>query len=219
MADPTGTSQPGLSIHEAAVMLGVAPNTVRRWCASGRLRSQRIPRPQGEMVRVFLDDEAGQVPRQVPPGEVPEDVPNEVPHTSQAQVPTEQARANAMSMLIAASITPVLAPLVAQIEAHRQTVERQAEQLVAQAEIIGRQSAELEALRAQPSTLDASGAPARPAVATESTTHIWFGPIPFRTQRRSNLSGLPRVMEIAVMVLVVVLVAAFVVVLGRISVW
>src|SRR4051794_4828256 len=114
MADPIGTSHPGLSIHEAAVMLGVAPNTVRRWCASGRLRSQRIPRPQGEVVRVFLDQMPDEVPKLVPHWEVPGDVPNEVPYTSQAQVPIEHARADAMAMLIAASITPVLAPLVAQ---------------------------------------------------------------------------------------------------------
>src|SRR5438067_7736575 len=71
MADPAGTSQPGLSVPEAAVMLGVSPNTVRRWVATGRLRSERIPRPQGDMIRVFLDQVPDEVPKQVPPGEVP----------------------------------------------------------------------------------------------------------------------------------------------------
>src|SRR5437763_16338762 len=107
MAGSTGTSPPGLSIHEAAVMLGVSPNTVRRWCASGRLRSERVKRPQGEMIRVYLDDERAEVPEQVPPGEVPEDVPIEVPPTSQQQVPAEQTRADAMAALISASIVPV----------------------------------------------------------------------------------------------------------------
>jgi DNA-binding GntR family transcriptional regulator len=51
-------------------------------------------------------------------------------------------------MLIAASITPVLAPLVAQIEAHRQTVERQGDTIREQAKTIGE-------LRATVATLEA----------------------------------------------------------------
>jgi excisionase family DNA binding protein len=148
MADPVGTSRPGLSIHEAAVMLGVSPNTVRRWCASGRLRSERVQRPQGETIRVYVDDAATEVPKQVPPDEVPGDVPIEVPPTPRPQVPAEQARTDAMAALISASIAPVLAPLVAELAANRQTVERQANQLVNQAETIGRLSAENDALRA-----------------------------------------------------------------------
>src|SRR3954471_17437297 len=57
MARTGGTYRPGVSIHEAAVMLGVSPTTVRRWVASGRLQSERHDRPQGEVVRVFLGSE------------------------------------------------------------------------------------------------------------------------------------------------------------------
>jgi excisionase family DNA binding protein len=162
MADSTGTSQPGLSIHEAAVMLGVSPNTVRRWAAAGRLRSERIPRPQGDVIRVFLDQMPGEVPKHVPPGEVPRDVATEVPPTFQTQVPVEQGRAEAMAALISASIAPVLAPLVAQLEAHRQTVERQADQLVSQAETIGGLRARVTTLEAENATLAARTAAQAP---------------------------------------------------------
>ena len=142
MEDPTGTSRPGLSIHEAAVLLGVSPNTVRRRVAAGSLRSERIPRPQGEVIRVYLD-RASEVPKQVPPEVVPGDVPNEVPLTYQMQVP-DIVRAEAMASLISASIAPVLAPLVAQLEADRQAIERQGETIRDQAERLGRQATELE---------------------------------------------------------------------------
>jgi hypothetical protein len=62
-------------------------------------------------------------------------------------------RAEAMAALISASIAPVLAPLVAQLDAHRQTIERQGDQLVSQAETIGRQTAELERAAATVVTL------------------------------------------------------------------
>ena len=160
MTAPTGTSRPGLSIHEAAVILGVSPNTVRRRVVAGSLRSERIARPQGEAIRVYLDHVPGEVPQQVPPEVVPGDVPNEVPPTSQPQVP-DADRAEAMAALISASIVPVLAPLVGQLDASRQTVERQAERLVVQAETIGRQSAELERLRALEAAYAAHGPVAR----------------------------------------------------------
>ena len=54
-----------------------------------------------------------------------------------------------MAALIRATLAPIVAPLVAEQAALRQTVERQAEQLVGQAETIGRQAAELERARAE----------------------------------------------------------------------
>jgi len=55
------------------------------------------------------------------------------------------AQAEALASLIQATLTPIIAPLVAEQAALRQTVERQAEQLIGQAEMLGRQGAELEA--------------------------------------------------------------------------
>jgi len=50
-----------------------------------------------------------------------------------------------LAALIQATLAPIVAPLLAEQAALRQTVERQADQLVGQAETIGRQGAELEA--------------------------------------------------------------------------
>jgi excisionase family DNA binding protein len=155
MADPRRTSQPGLSIHEAAVMLGVSPNTVRRWCSNGRLRSERVKRPQGEMIRVFVDRNTGQVPTDVPDGEVPGNVPIEVPPPHQEQASDDRARAEAMVSLIRTTIGTVLGPMVAQLDAHRQMVEHAQGQIVWQAEMIGRLTAERDAARAELEALKA----------------------------------------------------------------
>jgi len=48
-----------------------------------------------------------------------------------------------MVSLIQTTIAAVLGPLVGQIEAQRQTIERQSDQLVSQAEQLGQQSAQL----------------------------------------------------------------------------
>src|SRR6476469_6485020 len=82
--------------------------------------------------------------------------------------------------MIQATLTPSVAPLVAELAASRQTIERQTGQLVSQAETIGRQGAELEraastvvalsnevdALRASQTPQDANPGP----VALEPTT-------------------------------------------------
>ena len=127
--DIPSTSQAGVSIHEAAVLLGVSPNTVRRWCAMGRLRSERVKRPQGESIRVYLDDAVRQVPTEVPPVEVPRDVP---PGASE-QVPTGPDRSEALL----AWTSSLLVPIAAELGEARQMLERQAGQLVEKEREIG----------------------------------------------------------------------------------
>src|ERR671921_474255 len=107
--DPTG-----LTMQEAAVALGVSLNTMRRWCATGRVRSERVSRPQGYTVRVYLD----QVPTQEPPleGAAQEPPPTngqEPPGTYQ-QAPADLVRAEAM----AAYNRELVAPLVAELAAY-----------------------------------------------------------------------------------------------------
>jgi hypothetical protein len=72
-----GTSPP-VGIQEAAARLGVSVNTVRRWVKDGRLRSERIPRPQGYSVVVYMPTTTapaqGEVPAEVPTQEVPDQV-------------------------------------------------------------------------------------------------------------------------------------------------
>ena len=132
-----GTSQPGLSIQEAAVVLGVSPNTVRRWCATGRLRSERVARPQGDAIRVYLDGDVPGTSRGTSQ-EVPDEIGHDVPPRYVPQVPTELQRAEALAEYSA----QLLAPVVAELATSRR-------QLVAQAEELGRLRSKLEAAQAR----------------------------------------------------------------------
>jgi hypothetical protein len=99
---------------------------------------------------------------------------------SRTQRTAPAAQAEAITAMIQATLTPIVAPLVAELAASRQTIERQTGQLIGQAETIGRQGAELEraastimalgeqndALRAAQAKQDASPGP----VALEPTT-------------------------------------------------
>jgi len=58
------------------------------------------------------------------------------------------AQAEALTGLVQATVATVLGPLVAELAASRQTNERQAERLAAQAETIGRVTATVDALTA-----------------------------------------------------------------------
>jgi excisionase family DNA binding protein len=117
------TQQPATSQHatvtEAAAILGVSTTTIRRMIRRGQLEGQRVERPQGTAFVVTLPVDAA------PPLDDAADT---------RQASGGMARSNAtpseqMATFAAAILTPVLAPLVAQIEAHRQTVERQADAL------------------------------------------------------------------------------------------
>jgi hypothetical protein len=68
-------------------------------------------------------------------------------------------QADALASLIRATLTPIIGPLVAELAASRQTIERQADQLVSQAETIGTLRAEVDALRASQQPQAASTAP------------------------------------------------------------
>jgi hypothetical protein len=102
-------------------MLGVSPNTVRRWCATGKLRSEQVPRPQGYAVRVYLDEVPSQVTSQVPPDEVL----RQGPPTSHGQVPTDLLRAEAM----ATYTRSLLEPLVNRLAEQERTIRELAEEL------------------------------------------------------------------------------------------
>jgi excisionase family DNA binding protein len=125
----------GMSVEAAARALGVSINTVRRRVKTGELRSERVRRPQGYAIRVYL-------PTQVPAAgtcqEVPahEDVPNGAAAPAH-QVPTDVQRAEALAAYGATLLAPVLADL-----------ERLQRENRDQAEQIGRLTAELEAARA-----------------------------------------------------------------------
>jgi hypothetical protein len=126
----------------------VSVATVRRRIRAGELEAETVLRPQGSafMVRLPLDASAGvddAYDRDQEPG-----------FTTRTQASSEQA----MVSLIQTTIGTVLGPLVAELAASRQANERQAEQLVSQAERLGRQSAELERAHAEIHALTDSAA-------------------------------------------------------------
>jgi hypothetical protein len=110
------------------------------------------------------------------------------PTSPEATAPTALApAAEAMVSLIQTTISTVLGPLVGELATSRQTIERQADQLVSQAETIGRQServagletemgrleAELVAERAAQSTLAASGGPETSGMPESAALSRW----------------------------------------------
>jgi len=126
------------SLQEAAVLLGVSLNTLRRKIEAGQVTAERISRPQGHVWRVHLNSVQH---RSTGPEQHAEQ--NATQHAEQhagstlPQHPAEIQRAEAM----AAYSTALLAPLVSELATTRVT-------LVEQAETIGRLTAELEALKA-----------------------------------------------------------------------
>ena len=103
---------------------------------------------------------------------------------------TPTATAEAMVALIQTTIGSVVAPLVGQLDAQRQTIERQAEEIAGLREERGRQSAELEraaaalvalgaeneALRASQRPQDANLATALPAASTDAPAQHQISP-------------------------------------------
>jgi hypothetical protein len=110
-------------IADAVGILGLSATTIRRKIARGELVAERLARPQGTAFLV-------QVPHDAPEGAT---TPQEPPETHHDAPPGAEY------------LAAVLAPLIA-------TIERQAEQLISQAETIGE-------LRAQNRTLEARTGP------------------------------------------------------------
>jgi len=140
---------------EAVRILGVSATTIRRKIEAGELEAERVTRPQGVawLVRVAADPPSPAVAapsaHQDPPA-TPQDPPGNLHH---APTGTDL-------------LTVVVAPLLAEVAASRQTIERQAEQLVRQAETIGRLAAENDALKGSQAKQEANPGPVVPAPAT-----------------------------------------------------
>jgi hypothetical protein len=151
-----------VTVERAAVILGVSPSTVHRRIRSGALRAEQAERPQGRVWLVHLPPGTTVAAEEPPPPTAPE----------ATAPPTVAAQAEAMVSLIQTTIGTVLGPLVSQLDAQRQTIERQADRVADLERENGRQSAELEraasiavklsddleAARAQMSTLTAPAA-------------------------------------------------------------
>jgi hypothetical protein len=126
MQDATAGSQDpsvaGYSLQEAAALLGIGINTLRRRIAAGQIRGEQVQRPQGYVWRVYLEGRHTPMePTSDPPNQ---EAPGSLPHP-----PAPAAQAEALAALVQATLTPVLTPLVAELAASRAMIERQADEL------------------------------------------------------------------------------------------
>ena len=140
------------SVPEAAAMLGVSVATIRRMIRDGRLQAETVRRPQGIAYVVLLP----------PDHTAHRDRSRSDQHVGTATRSNESdsGPAEAMVSLIRTTIATVLSPMIAQLDAHRQMVEHAQGQIVWQAEMIGRLTAERDAARAELAALKASATPA-----------------------------------------------------------
>jgi excisionase family DNA binding protein len=102
------------TLHEAAAMLGVSLNTLRRRIDAGQIRAERVSRPQGHVWRVYLD--AGQRSDQ----HAEQDAGSTLP-----QPPGDVLRAEAM----ATYTRSLLEPLVNRLAEQERTIRELAEEL------------------------------------------------------------------------------------------
>jgi hypothetical protein len=165
------------------VLLGIGVNTLRRRIATGQVQAEQIERPQGQIWRVYLDV-------QHPPSQQSAQPPEQEAVGGSQQPPTQLAQADAISTLVQTTVAAVLGPLVAEVAASRQTIERQAEQIADLREERGRHTAELEraastvvalgaeneALRASHSPVASNPAPVVPAASTDAPSPHQINP-------------------------------------------
>lgn len=164
-----------VTIEQAAALLNVSASTIRRRIRAGSLQVTETHRPQGTVWLVHLP------PSVTPAAEAAtvDTAPVDTAPTAQPAPPLAQAEA--ISGLVQATVATVLGPLVGQLDAQRQTIERQADTIADLREERGRQSAELEraagtvvALNAENETLRAAqAATVVPASIGSLLTRLW----------------------------------------------
>jgi hypothetical protein len=154
------------TVEQAAAILGLSVTTVKRRIRAGLLRAEEAHRPQGTVWLVYLDAAATGATEERPSAA-----------SVAATAPTTPPAAEAIVSLIQTTIATVPGPLVGQLDAQRQTLERQAGRVAELERENGRQSAELERatstvvalsdelerLRAPSSPVAGSGGPEVPA--------------------------------------------------------
>lgn len=126
-----------VTIEQAAAILGVSASTIRRRIKAGTLRVEEARRPQGIVWLVHL-----------PPGTAPASATATVDTAPvDTTAATLQPPGDAIAAMIQATLTPIIAPLVGELAAQRQTNERLNETIRDQAGTIGTLRAELDAER------------------------------------------------------------------------
>src|SRR5215213_6946498 len=54
-AAPSRDASPAFTLRQAAAVLGISLNTLRKRIADGQVRAERVERPQGHVWRVYVD--------------------------------------------------------------------------------------------------------------------------------------------------------------------
>jgi excisionase family DNA binding protein len=147
MSDHDETYQ-RVSVSEVAAALGVSVATIRRMIRAGRLQAERVERPQGVAYVVLLTPEQAQRSHSA----------HQVGTASRSNE-ADSGPAEAMISLIRTTITGVLGPVAAQLNAAMQMVEHAQGQITWQAEMIGRLTAERDAARAELAAVKAAQNP------------------------------------------------------------
>src|SRR6266540_2887076 len=111
MSDQPETYQ-RVSVPEAAAILGVSVATVRRRIRDGSLRADPVQRPQGIAYAVLLPTDHEQ-----------RSANDQQVGTTAGLNPSAVPAGDAIAAMIAATLTPIIGPLVAEQAALRQTVE------------------------------------------------------------------------------------------------
>jgi hypothetical protein len=153
----TTVATASVTVEQAAAILGVSVTTVRRRIRAGSLRAEEARRPQGPVWLVYLPADATPATAERPSAT-----------SSAATAPTTTPAADAMVSLIQTTIGTVLGPLVGQLDAQRQTIERQAGEIAELREDRGRLTAEVEALKVSQAQQDAHPGPVAPIPATDA---------------------------------------------------
>ncbi len=119
-----GSAGATYSIKDAAAHLGVSVNTVRRWIREGRLRTERVSRPQGYVVYVHL-------PEHVPTSEQVSEEAREHHVSEHVPIVHDLARAEAMAAYTRSLLEPFVARMAEQ-EAIIRELERENGRLTAE---------------------------------------------------------------------------------------
>ena len=106
----------GYSLQDAAAVLGVSVNTLRKRISSGQVKAERVQRPQGYVWQVYLDTLQ-------PPAQSADDPPIQEAPSRLQQPPQALMQAEAM----AAYTRSLMEPLVQLVEQQEATIRDQAE--------------------------------------------------------------------------------------------
>jgi hypothetical protein len=143
------------SLQDAAGILGVSVNTLRKRIRAGQVKAERVQRPQGYVWQVYLD-------ARHPPDQPTDDPPSQQAPWSLQDPPTALTQAEAMAAYTRSLLEPLVAH-VATLEGALRELEREN----------GRLTAENDALRAQNATVAAPGSTDRPDPTTEAPGPWW----------------------------------------------